>query len=116
MRIRSRYAVAPTLFSYIELHGCQQRLVIASIDFQRFGPTGQHAGIQYDMVNARKRRHIIDIRRSREHQSPGRLFGRIREPCSQEITERRMIVGRVEIAHEHVPARRIVPESTKLIQ
>ena len=68
------------------------------------------------MVNARKRRHIIDIRRPREYQSPGRLFGRIREPCSQEITERCMIVGRIEIAHEHVPTRRIVPESTKLIQ
>ena len=33
--LRSRYAVAPTFFSHIELHGCQQRLVIASIDFQR---------------------------------------------------------------------------------
>ena len=31
------------------------------------------------MVNARKRRHIIDIRRPREHQSPSRLLGRIRK-------------------------------------
>ena len=85
-----------------EVERGEQCAVIRATDAHRAYLPDDHTTFGDDVVDARERRQPRFVGGPAEYKAVAARARRVLEPRSEQVAEHRVVVGRIEIAHEHV--------------